>query len=42
MNAKELKAILTGGETESIEFKEILNDSFYKNIAAFCYHKALL
>lgn len=35
MNAKELKAILTAGETEAIEFKEILNDSFYKNIAAF-------
>ena len=35
MNAKEFKAILTGGETEAIEFKEILNDSFYKNIAAF-------
>lgn len=35
MNEKELRAILAGGETEVIEFKENLNDSFYKNIAAF-------
>lgn len=35
MNEKELEAILAGGETEVVEFKENLNDSFYKNIAAF-------
>ncbi|MCF6158692.1 MAG: transcriptional regulator [wastewater metagenome] len=35
MNKKELEAILAGGETEVIEFKENLNESFYKNIAAF-------
>jgi len=35
MNEKELKDLLTSGETETIEFKEIPNESFYKTISAF-------
>ena len=35
MNEKELNTLLAAGETEAIEFKENLNDSFYRNIVAF-------
>lgn len=35
MNEKELKRLLTAGETETVEFKESLNESFYKNISVF-------
>lgn len=35
MNENELKKLLTSGETETVEFKESLNESFYKNISAF-------
>ena len=35
MNEKELRRLLARGETEVLEFKENLNESFYKNISAF-------
>ena len=35
MNEKELKKLLATGETEIVEFKEIINDSFYKTLSAF-------
>ncbi|MDI6890684.1 MAG: helix-turn-helix domain-containing protein [Thermodesulfovibrionales bacterium] len=35
MNEKELKKLLASGETETVEFKEIINDSFYKTLSAF-------
>lgn len=35
MNEKEFKKLLTSGETETAEFKGILNESFYKTISAF-------
>lgn len=35
MNQKELKKFLNTGETETIEFKEIINDSFFKTLSAF-------
>ena len=35
MNEKELKTLLTSGETETLEFKERLNESFYESISAF-------
>lgn len=39
MNEKELKKLLTSGETETVEFKESLNESFYKNISSFANSK---
>lgn len=39
MNEKELKKLLTSGETEIVEFKESLNESFYKNISSFANSK---
>lgn len=35
MNEKELRKHLASGETDVLEFKENLNESFYKNISAF-------
>lgn len=35
MNEKKLKILLASGETETVEFKERLNESFYKSISAF-------
>jgi len=35
MKEKELKKFLTTGETETVEFKENPNESFYRNISAF-------
>lgn len=35
MNEKELKRLLTLGETETVEFKESLCTGFYKTISAF-------
>jgi len=35
MNEKDLRKLLARGETEVLEFKENLNESFYKNISAF-------
>ena len=35
MEEKELKKLLASGETETLEFKEKLNESFYKTISAF-------
>jgi len=35
MNEKELKRLLTLGETETVEFKESLCEGFYKTISAF-------
>jgi ATP-dependent DNA helicase RecG len=35
MSEKELEKLLKAGETETVEFKERLNESFYKTISAF-------
>ena len=35
MNEKELRILLASGETETVEFKERLNESFYRSISAF-------
>ena len=35
MNLTKLKKLLSTGETETVEFKEKPNESFYKNISSF-------
>ena len=35
MNEKQPKKLLASGETETLEFKERLNKSFYESISAF-------
>ena len=35
MSKEELEKLITSGETESVEFKEALSESFYKTISAF-------
>jgi ATP-dependent DNA helicase RecG len=40
MSEKELEKLLKAGETETVEFKERLNESFYKTISAFANTKS--